>query len=48
MPGTLTSDRLVPDRLARLDGAFAGGHCAMEVVVAWLAGEGHTDPAVTR
>ncbi len=26
---------------------FAGGHCAMEVV-AWLAGEGHTDPAVTR
>ena len=43
----LVSDRLVPDRLARLDGAFDDGHCAMEVV-AWLAGEGHTDPAVTR
>ena len=46
MPATL-----VPDRAARLDGirldsgshtTFAGGHCAMEVV-AWLAGEGHTD-----
>ena len=42
---------LVPDRAARLDGiqldsgshnTFDDGHCAMEVV-AWLAGEGHTD-----
>ena len=46
MPATL-----VPDRAARLDGiqldsgshnTFDDGHCAMEVV-AWLAGEGHTD-----
>ena len=47
---------LIPDRVARLDGirlgfgphtTFAGGHCAMSVV-ARLAGEGRTDPAVTR
>ena len=42
---------IITERLASLDtikldngshGSFESGHCAMEVV-AWLAGEGHTD-----
>lgn len=47
----MTSPQIIPDRLAVLDSltlhegnhdSFDDGHCAMEVV-AWLAGQGHTD-----